>query len=175
MTITLNRKNTVFYYIAITVIGILLVVFYFNSIKVKSTEKSVEHTRRVIDKNSEILLDIVNIETGARGFILTNNANFLEPYNESQKKINQNLAALLWLTKDNPNQQIRVKHLKELIIKRIDISKSLINNNNNKEAEAATLIEGKAVMDAIRQDLKTINLEELALLKQRNSDNNKQL
>lgn len=172
MTITLNRKNTVFYYIAITVIGILLVVFYFNSIKVKSTEKSVQHTRRVIDKNSEILLDIVNIETGARGFILTNNASFLEPYNESQKKINQNLAALLWLTKDNPTQQIRVKHLKELIIKRIDISKSLINNNNNnKEAEAATLIEGKAVMDAIRQDLKTINLEELALLKQRNSDN----
>jgi PAS domain S-box-containing protein len=146
----------------------LLAVFYYNSIKVKSTEKKVEHTQTVIDKNNEILLDIINIETGARGFILTNDEDFLEPYNESQKKIKQNLELLITLTKDNPNQQIRVKQLKKSILKRIELSKSLINN---KEYVLTTLIKGNALMDSIRQNIKTINLEELLLLKQRKSEN----
>ena len=170
MTYTLNRKNTLFYYTAIAIIAVLLAVFYYNTIKVKSTEKLVEHTEIVIDKSNEILIDIINIETGSRGFILTNNESFLKPYNESLKKINQNLESLLTLTKDNPNQQIRVKQLKELILKRIEISKSLINNNNNNELKLATINKGKVLMDTIREKLKTINFEELTLLKQQKID-----
>ncbi len=169
MTLTLNKKHTLFYYIAIAAIAVLLVVFYFNSIKVNSTEKWVDHSQIVINKNNEILLDIINIETGVRGFLLTNKATFLEPYHESRKKIDHNLDSLLSLTKDNPNQQIRIKKLRESILKRIDLSKLLINNNS--ELQIATLIRGKILMDAIRKNVKIINLEELSLLKKRNSEN----
>ena len=169
MTYTLNRKNTFFYYLAVALITMLLAVFYFNSIKVKSTERLVEHTQIFIDKNNEILVDIINIETASRGFLLTNEETFLKPFYESEKKIHHNLETLLSLTKDNPNQQNRVNQLKKSILKRIDISKSLINNNN-KEIELATIIKGKALMDSIRQNIKTINLEELSILKQRKSE-----
>ncbi|WP_394758477.1 CHASE3 domain-containing protein [Flavobacterium sp.] len=175
MTYTLNRKNSLFYYIAIALIAMLLTLFYYNSIKVKSTGKWVEHTQEIIDKNNEILLDIINIETGARGFLLTNEESFLVHYNVSQKKIFKNLESLLTLTKENPDQQVRVKQLKKSITERIEISKSLIdnnnNNNNNKELELATIIKGKAKMEAIRLNIKAINLEELALLKHRKSEN----
>ncbi len=169
MTYTLNRKNTIFYYIAVAIIAMLLAFFYYNSIKVKSTEKWTEHSRIVIDKNYEILLDIINIETGARGFILTNKETFLAHYKESQKKIFKNLELLLKLTKDNPNQQIRVKQLKKTISERIEVSKSLVNNN--KEIELATILKGNEKMEAIRLIIKAINNEELFLLKQRKSEN----
>ena len=171
MSLTLNKKNTVFYYIAIALIAILLAVFYNNSIKVNSTQKWIDHSQIVINKNNEILLDIINIETGARGYRLTNEEAFLEPYNESLNQINKNINALLLLTKDNANQQIRVIKLKKSITERISLSKSLIDNSNNTELELATAIRGKVLMDTIRKNIKTINLEELSLLKQQNSEN----
>ena len=171
MSLTLNKKNTVFYYIAIALIAILLAVFYYNSIKVNSTQKWIDHSQIVINKNNEILLDIINIETGARGYRLTNEEAFLEPYNESLNQINKNINALLLLTKDNANQQIRVIKLKKSITERISLSKSLIDNSNNTELELATAIRGKVLMDTIRKNIKTINLEELSLLKQQNSEN----
>ncbi|MDN3677636.1 CHASE3 domain-containing protein [Flavobacterium paronense] len=175
MTYTLNKKYTLFYYIAIALIAILLAIFYYNTLVVKSSEKMVNHTNLVINKTNEILLDIINIETGVRGFALTNNKAFLAPYNESLNQINQDINALLLLTKDNPNQQIRVKKLKESIAERIGLSKLLIDNKKknggNKDIELAAILKGKIAMDAIRLNIKTINSEELALLKERKDEN----
>jgi PAS domain S-box-containing protein len=173
MTYTVNKKNTIFYYIAIASTALLLAFFYYNTIKGKSTEKWVEHTQKVIDKNDEILVDIINIETGVRGFLLTKKETFLAPYYESQKTINRNLESLLRLTNNNPNQKRRVLQLKKSIAERIELSKLLINinNNNNKEVELAGILKGKKVMDAIRQNIKAINLEELSLLKKQKREN----
>ena len=128
MTFSLNKKNNLFYYIAIASIVLLLAVFYYNSLIVKSTEVLVDHTNRVINKNNEVLLQIVNVETSVRGFVLTNKEEFLVPYNESRQKLSQNLAALLTLTKDNPTQHTRIKKLEESIKRRIQISQLLIDN-----------------------------------------------
>lgn len=173
MTYTLNRKNTVFYYIAIIVIAILLAVFYYNSVKVNLTEKWVEHTHKVIDKNNEILLDLINIETSTRGFLLTNNESFLEIYYINQKKIINDLETLLNLTKDNPSEQTKVKKLKKIISERIDITRSLITivRRNNTEVNEAALVKGKILTDSIRQNIKSINSEALTLLKQKQNIN----
>jgi PAS domain S-box-containing protein len=174
MTFTLNKKHTIFYYITITAIGVLLAVFYFNSLVVNSNKKLVNQTNVVINKNNEILLNIINIETGVRGYALTNEVTFLGPYYESQQKINRNLAQLITLTKDNPIQQTRIKKLKETIDARIRLSKSVVNNrmenHGDKELELQTLLQGKLVMDSIRNDINRINFEELGLLNQRTKE-----
>ena len=174
MTYTVNKKNTIFYYIAIASMAILLAFFYYNTINLKSNEKWTERMQRVIDKNNKILVDIINIETGVNGFLLTNDDTFLTTYYESNKIMNQNLESLLTLTEDNPNQKIRVLQLKKSISERIEICKLLIENKRNKDdkkVELATILKGKNVMNAIRQNINTINLEELSLLKQQKSDN----
>ncbi len=157
----------------------LLAVFYYNSLIVKSTEALVNQTNLVINKNNEILLEIVNVETSVRGFVLTNKIEFLQPFNESQQKIVRNLSKLLILTKDNPTQQARIKKLEESITRRIQISKSLIENqkasNRNKEFELATLISGKRVMDSIRENINNINFHELQQLNQRKKQNSASL
>ena len=173
MIFTLDKKNTIIYYIAIALIAMLLAFFYFNSLVVKSTEKWVEHTNIIINKNNEILLNIVNVETGVRGYILTDKKEFLKPYYESKKTINQNLAMLQSLTIDHPNQHARVKELNDLILKRLTLSKSLIENKNTgKEVlEMNMILQGKVQMDAIRKNINTINREEIVLLNKRKTEN----
>ncbi len=174
MTFSINKKNNLFYYIAIASIVLLLAVFYYNSLVVKSTEALVNHTNRVINKNNEVLLEIVNVESCVRGFALTNKEEFLEPFEKSSRQLTQNLATLLALTKDNPTQQTRIKKLEESINRRIQLSKSLIENqkvvNRNEQFELATVISGKKVMDSIRENINEINFHELQLLNQRKKE-----
>jgi len=175
MSFTLDKKNTLFYYFAIVLIALFSAFFYYNSLEVQSTEKQVNHTNSIINKNSEILLDIVNIETGMRGFILTNKDEFLRPYYQSHQKINQNIAILQMLTKENPSQQVRIKKLKKLIAQRIELATSLIENKNqnqnNKAFEMKTLLHGRELMDSIRNNIDTINREEIGLLNKQKQEN----
>ena len=175
MTFNLNKKNNLFFYIAIASIVMLLAVFYYNSLVVKSTEELVNKTNLVITKNNEVLLEIVNIESSVRGFVLTNKVEFLKPIYETRKKLTQNLAALLTLTKDNPKQQTQIKKLEESIERRLQISQLLIDNqktnNRSKELELSTILSGKQTMDSIREHINNINFHALQLLNQRKKQN----
>ncbi len=174
MNFSLDKKNTIIYYVAIVVIALLLTVFYYNSKIVESSELSVEHTQEVLKKNNDILLDIVNIETGSRGYLLTNKEEFLGTFYQSLKRIDQNLEQLLRLTKDNEKQQLRVQQLKESIHHRINFSKTLVENRKNNisnENEIISIVKGKMIMDTIRNNINAISQEELRLLKQQKNVN----
>ena len=175
MNFSLDKKNTIIYYIAIAVIALLLTFFYYNTKIVNSSEKMISHTQEILDKNNEILLNIVNIETGSRGYLLTERDEFLRPFHQSLKEIDKNLATLLKLTEDNKSQQLRIEQLKKEIKNRISISTKLIenrkNHTRNKSIETDYLMAGKSVMDSIRNNIKAISREELILLKQRKAEN----
>jgi PAS domain S-box-containing protein len=176
MNFDLDKKNTVFYYIAIIVIAMLLAVFYYNFKVVKSTGYMVDHSNDVINKNNEVLLDLVNIETGTRGYLLTDKQEFLSTYNQSLKTIIQKKEDLLTLTKDNPSQQKRVKKLIIQIDERIDFARKLILDKReitiDKKVELELLLAGKALTDSIRNSIKEINSAELILLKDHKINNN---
>ena len=174
MNFSLDKKNTIIYYVAIVVIALLLTFFYYNAKSVNSSEKLIIHTQQVLDKNNEILLDIVNIETGSRGYLLTDKEEFLTPFYQSLKRIDKNLETLLALTKDNPKQQLRVLQLKKSINNRINFSKTLVENRKNhisNDSEIGNMIEGKMIMDTIRNNINVISQEELRILKQRKIGN----
>jgi PAS domain S-box-containing protein len=178
MTFTVNRKNTLFYYFTIAMIAVLLAVFYYNSLVVNATEKSVRHAEKVIDQNNEILLNVINIETAVRGFLLTSQEAFLKPFNNSEQQISQNVTSLQLLVKDHPRQLIQVNKLNLLIQKRIDLAKLLTANKKNSGSKAlqlATILKGKATTDTIRQVIKNINFTEVSLLHQGQTESNYRL
>ena len=70
--------------------SIVLVIFYsgFSYLGLSSlvsNTKWVEHTYTVIEKSTELEKRVLDIETGERGFLVTGENEFLEPYR------NQNL------------------------------------------------------------------------------------
>ena len=167
--------KTLFYLLATTLLVSVLVAFYVNSLKAKATSNLVEHTQEVLRKSDDVLLDILNIETNSRGYVLSGNELFLVPYTEAITKIDNYLLELEKLTKDNENQQKRIVLLKKTVNERLILTKSLVEAKKLRkvnEAEKIKLVEiGKTLTDKIRSIIEAINTEEFNLLTQRKMDN----
>jgi PAS domain S-box-containing protein len=177
MNNTLEKKTNIFYFLSIIALASILVFFYYNNEKIKSTNVFVDHSNEVRMMNDDVLIDILNIETGTRGYVITGNELFLEPYIKSANKIHQNLDRLKKLSRNNPSQLIRIKVLKEFVDKRLIFSSATIKNQkddiwNNTEKKFA-IEEGKYLTDTIRTIINNINSEELRLLKYQKIENEK--
>jgi CHASE3 domain sensor protein len=83
MKFTHEKVTTLFYVLAATLLVAVLGFFYLNNQKVRITSDWVEHTQEVLRTSDAVLLDIISIETGARGFVLTWEDNFLVAFNHS--------------------------------------------------------------------------------------------
>jgi CHASE3 domain sensor protein len=108
MNNTLEKKTNIFYFLCIIALASILVFFYYNNEKIKSTKFFVDHSNEVRMMNDDVLIDILNIETGTRGYVITGNEIFLEPYIKSANKIHQNLDRLRKLSQNNPSQLTRI-------------------------------------------------------------------
>ncbi len=170
-----EKKSIFFFMLAAIALVSVLVIFYYNVQKVKSTNDLVEHTQEVLHKSDNVLMDIINIETGLRGYLLTRNEIFLEPFYNSVTTINSNITALAVLTKDNPNQKPRIDSLKKLSDERLLLTKAVIEerkHNGLNETEIIVAVgKGKTLTDKIRSIVALINWEEFELLKERRKEN----
>src|ERR1039458_4312625 len=126
MKFVLEKNIKLFYFLSGVILISVLVIFYTNTQKVKSTSESVEHTQEVLSKSDKVLLDIVNTQSSFRGYLLTGNGMFLEPYNNALNTINSTLAELKELTKDNLHQQVRLDTLEKAINQRFVLTKNTI-------------------------------------------------
>ncbi len=70
-----------------------------------------DHTYKVIDQIRQVEVKVLNAETGLRGFLITNKAGYLRPYEQNASKIIPTIAELRKLIKDNPIQVINADSL----------------------------------------------------------------
>src|SRR5471030_640868 len=71
----------------------------------------VEHSERVIGTANEITKQMVDMETGLRGYMLAGEETFLEPYVLSKPKVETSFKTLEELVGDNPEQIARVHQI----------------------------------------------------------------
>jgi CHASE3 domain sensor protein len=83
-------------------------VSYRSTASLIETSTWVEHTHLVLENLDELLSTMKDAETGQRGFLITGEERYLEPYNTALGQSDQILKAVRDLTKDNPNQQSRL-------------------------------------------------------------------
>lgn len=74
----------------------------------------VQHTHSVIELTQAVLTHLLDAETGERGFIITGEEAYLEPYLSAPGQVAGNLDSLRALTADNPRQQLRLDTLDAL-------------------------------------------------------------
>jgi len=171
MKFILEKRITLFYVLLGAALVSILVFFYYNAKKVKNAGELVEHTQEVLRMSDRVLLGILDIETEARGYVLTGNEIFLASFDKKIDSINSNLLELSSLTNDNPGQQVRINSLIKIANERLVFIKNLIESSKENilgETEKEYLIgKGKILTDKIRSIITDINAEELGLLNQR--------
>jgi PAS domain S-box-containing protein len=184
MKLISDKKFQVYYILIAIILASVLAIFYYNNLKVQSTSESAEVAQEILRKNDNVLLDILDIETGTRGYIISDNNLFLETFNNAVRALNSNLAGLSVLTKDNPKQHHQVTSLKLKTAEKLILIKKLLDDRNTNLLDENEKIEilkkGKVVTDEIKDIISTINFDEYSSLKQRkieneNSSNNSEI
>lgn len=114
------------------------------------SHERVRHTNLILQNLERIISTITDAETGQRGYLLTNDIEFLEDYNGAQDAVKELLANVRELAQ-SPSQKSNLRDLEVLIRRRTDSLKKLIDNKDlDRDVTKAALKQGKAYMDEIR-------------------------
>ncbi len=145
--------------------------------QVDHTVKRNIHTYTVLDESADLLTNLLNIQTGMRGFVISGLDPFLTPLNDGKAAVQQNLTTLRRLTQDNPAQQQRLDRLNTLynqwLTDDVTTSVELRRQVTAGAQQMDTVVQhvsagtGKAKVDAMRALLKEMDLEEQGLLAER--------
>lgn len=169
-------RTTYFFILAGIIFSMGLFIFYYNTRKIHTTNDLIHQNQNVIQRSNTLLLDMLNIETGSRGFYLTKNRLFLEPFNSGMKSIRSDITSLKELNSRNPRQKTRMDSLEYFVIQRLTLAESIIDDNQHLKFEDSELlqkvIDGKVILDRIRQLIQEINSDELVLLHERSKSYN---
>jgi diguanylate cyclase (GGDEF)-like protein len=114
----------------------------------------------VLLKWREVLMNLQDMETGQRGYLLTGTDSYLEPYRRAEQDIGTSVAALDRLAQADPRQQPELTNLRSLVKYKIDELDETVSLARAGKGEAALATvrqgQGKAYMDAARKLIKTV-------------------
>ena len=149
---------------------VVLGISYSSLQTIKEAESWNTHTYKVIGKAEQMLMAMVNQETGVRGYLVSGDENFLEPYHAGMKTFEEVHADLVVTVSDNPTQLARLEEIKALATtwqtdvaaREIELMKSPVTVDGARKLEASGA--GKASMDALRRVINDFEDAEKALL-----------
>ena len=135
--LSVNTINT-FLISLIVIVFMIPIVFSYSTILKRIDNSSWEsHTRDVIVSIDNLNSDLENAETGQRGYIITGQEEFLQPYNSALPDIDKSFKELQVLTKDNSIQQERLIRMRPLIDAKLAELKNTIGIRRDKGFDAA--------------------------------------
>lgn len=151
-----------------------ILVAYQSTLNLRETSRRVTHTYEVLTGVENVLSSVTEAETGQRGYLITGDETYLDPYNKAIANIGQYIVHLRELTSDNPDQQRRVASLEPLVAARLETIRRTIDAYRQGGFEASQQIvmsgEGKEEMDGIRSIVAEMTTAENRLLAQRSEE-----
>ncbi|MCX2493661.1 response regulator [Pedobacter sp. PF22-3] len=162
-------------------LGLSLIILFISSLAsyvsignlIKSTEL-VKHSDEVILTTEGVISTLKDAETGQRGYLLTGNKTFLQPYYGSTDTAMEALKRIEAQTKDNVIQQKNVAELRNILARRLNIISSTIEIKSlGGQIDPTALLEGKIYMDQARNVVSRMVKEERRLLETRTVELNK--
>lgn len=172
MPLSLTSKIRSGYGIAFLLLLISYFLIFFTSEKLANETKWVTHSHTVINNLETIKSEITSAETGVRGYVITKQDRFLQPYNSDSKNVIPVFEELRKLTSDNETHQRKLSLLGPLLQERLTALSNLITNfrtaglvitDEMRTGRERSLI----VMDSIRLIVNEIKAGEVTLMQKR--------
>jgi CHASE3 domain sensor protein/nitrogen-specific signal transduction histidine kinase len=129
----------------------------------------VDHTRQVAMELEEILIAVTNVETAMRGFQLSGESELIEDMEPNELAARTGVKVLQELTRDNPEQQERLKRLDQLVEEKISFSREVLRVHADQGPSAAVELfrtfKGERLMSEIRTLIRALENTEDQLLR----------
>jgi methyl-accepting chemotaxis protein len=168
---TFGRKIALGFAISFVLLLAIGAVAYRSLETLAGASYSVTRTHQVIEHVVGILSQLKDAETGQRGFIITGDETYLDPYRAALVSIGKLSTELRALTVDNASQQRRVDALEPLIAEKLAELRQSIELRRQGGLDAGVKFvasgAGKRTMDEIRALAQQMEGEERDLLRQR--------
>jgi signal transduction histidine kinase len=168
MKILIGKKTALIFVLAIIFVIANATILYLSIRTLIKNNNQVVHTQEVLSELGLLLSNVKDAETGQRGFLITGEESYLEPYRDASSGIESHIQKLKTLTSDNQAQQQRLPVLEQNIQKRLDTLRSNLEIRRQYGLEPllqqGALAKGKEQMEVIRQPIGDMQYEEYKLL-----------
>ncbi len=165
---TFKRNLIIGFSVSLFLLAASSISSYVSIKNLLKTTNLVTKTNGVLSQLETSLTLMVDCETGQRGFLLTKNEEFLEPYSFNKKRIPVLLDSIFSQISSNQSQISDANLLINIANKRLSNLDRLINlKRNNKVISPEDLLLSKQYMDEARKVVTRMKNRELIILKQR--------
>jgi len=152
--------------VALLLIATGFVLSFYSYSRYGADSEGVNNTYQEAKELNRVLSTLKDIETGTRGYLVSGDSLYLEPYFVAVRDLPVELAGLRQLITDKP-QRIRLDTLTKQAQAKVAISSLQIRSRTDQRALQSRLLLGKLRMDVIRRTVATMIAEEETMTKTR--------
>jgi PAS domain S-box-containing protein len=171
MVIPTRTKINLGFGLALTLLGVISVFTYRESLRSMQAARWVNHTHETLEQLATTLSLVVEAEAARRGYVLTGDTSFLDRYDTIPARLDTSLRRLHELTSDEPNGQERLRQLEPLIRRKLESLQASIQLRKEKGATTAEqemfTQQGKVLTDQIRRLTEEMQQQQRTLLTER--------
>jgi PAS domain S-box-containing protein len=166
-----ERKVRLGFAFALICLAVVGTVSYRSVVLLVQSAAGVEHTHEVLGSLELLLTAATDSETAERGYVITGDESYLEPYRQAAAVVDAQARRLRRLTAGNPTQQQRLDLVVPVVTERLAELRTVIELRKDQgfaSAQAEILTgKGKAFHDRIRRLIAQMEDTETSLLKER--------
>ncbi len=166
----INQRASITLSIPLVCIVMSLSTYSWMRQSIVEAQTAVSHASGVLLQSRNISITLLNAETAVRGYAISRQTEFLEPYYQSAQSLPASLAKLKDLVKDNPIQirrSLTVEKIASEKMAHLSVGVPLLKNNLSTKGR---LMVGKKIMDRFNLAIAEFENEELRLLNLRQSN-----
>jgi|GEM_PF-1621113 len=106
MSVISGSRGVAIWVLALVALSINTAITIYNVLELIQNAEQVNHTNKVLLQVRAVLSDVKDAEMGQRGYLLTGDRNYLEPYDQGVVQIDSRIADLRNLIRDSPEQMV---------------------------------------------------------------------
>ena len=161
----LLRNLQIGFGLSLLILIITSVASYSSISNLLDGSRWVDHTDSVIIKLDNTLSALRDAESGARGFLLTEDTTYLQSYNTATDRISILLDSIQEMTSDNPVEQRHIEDLRQVVFRPIVLLGQIVDQK--KTNNIYSLEDFQKVREYMRDDrqiLQRMEMEERGLM-----------
>jgi methyl-accepting chemotaxis protein len=146
---------------------------YVSVARLIDTHTWLEHSQKILEKGERLLYRVTEAASTERAYVITGQAQYLEPYQNAVHETRETIKDLKELVKDNQDQVNRLNVLIPIVEERLDNFDNTIATYKYPGPQAAIDMvrkgNGKVMMDVLRANASDFLNNERILLRERDS------
>lgn len=127
--------------IAIVVVAAAVLIAGWINMQADEASRLVARSIDIRERSERFLSNMLDAETGQRGFLLTGDEHYLEPYNERRAELLPSLDVIERLVAYSPTQIQRIQHARSITNRKLaEMAESIALMRADKRGDVATLV-----------------------------------